>query len=77
MATKEVIDNQSARQRAADRLTVGLTASGHNAFIGADSADTTTTVGAAGGATALPATPLGYILSTINGVLVKIPYYNQ
>lgn len=76
MPTKEVIENQSAKQRAADRLTVGQTASGHNAFTGADSADTTTTIGAAGGATALPATPLGYFLATVNGVLVKIPYYN-
>lgn len=39
-----------------------------------------TTIGAAGGATALPATPLGYITTeiTIQGVTsnVKIPYYN-
>jgi hypothetical protein len=37
---------------------------------------TTTTVGAAGGATALPATPLGYIILQINGTNIKIPYYN-
>lgn len=37
---------------------------------------TGTTVGTAGGATALPATPLGYLTVTINGTDVKIPYYN-
>ncbi|NDW60951.1 hypothetical protein G3N45_02105 [Acinetobacter baumannii] len=37
---------------------------------------TATTVGAAGGATALPATPLGYITVSINGTARKIPYYN-
>lgn len=35
-----------------------------------------TTVGAAGGATALPATPLGYIDIFINGAQRSIPYYN-
>lgn len=34
-----------------------------------------TTVGAAGGASALPATPLGYITTSINGTACKIPYY--
>lgn len=76
MSAKEVIENQGAKQRASDKLTSGTTASGHTVFTGADSADTTTTVGAAGGATALPATPLGYFFATINGVLVKVPYYN-
>lgn len=37
---------------------------------------TQTSIGAAGGATALPATPLGYITVTVNGASVKIPYYN-
>ena len=36
----------------------------------------TTTVGAAGGATALPLTPLGYITISINGTEVKVPFYN-
>lgn len=36
----------------------------------------TTTVGAAGGATALPATPLGYVTVTVDGTDRKIPYYN-
>ena len=34
-----------------------------------------TTVGAAGGASALPATPLGYLTTSINGTACKIPYY--
>lgn len=38
---------------------------------------TQTTVGAAGGASALPATPTGYILFNINGTDRAIPYYAQ
>jgi len=37
---------------------------------------TAATVGAAGGASALPATPLGYIVIDVAGVARKIPYYN-
>jgi hypothetical protein len=37
---------------------------------------TETTVGAAGGASALPATPLGYVFVMIGNTPVKIPYYN-
>lgn len=37
---------------------------------------TISTVGAAGGASALPATPLGYIQLSLNGVPAKVPYYN-
>lgn len=33
------------------------------------------TIGAAGGASALPATPLGYLLVNVNGASVAIPYY--
>jgi hypothetical protein len=40
------------------------------------SATTATTVGAAGGASALPATPVGYLVVSINGTARKIPYYN-
>lgn len=51
--------------------------------IGANSATPThrlntnsaTTVGAAGGASALPATPTGYVIININGTDRKIPYY--
>lgn len=39
------------------------------------SADTQSTVGAAGGASALPATPTGYIKAIVNGTTVVIPYY--
>ena len=38
---------------------------------------TATTVGAAGGASALPATPLGYIIVNVAGTAAKIPYYNS
>lgn len=38
---------------------------------------TQTTVGAAGGASALPATPTGYIPVLIGGVEYVIPYYAQ
>lgn len=34
------------------------------------------TIGAAGAASALPANPLGYITTSINGTACKIPYYN-
>lgn len=37
---------------------------------------TQSTVGAAGGASALPATPLGYMTVTVNGASVKVPYFN-
>lgn len=37
---------------------------------------TASTVGAAGGASALPATPLGYLTTSINGTACKVPYYN-
>lgn len=41
------------------------------------SPSTETTVGAAGGASALPATPLGYLFINLSGTgPVKIPYYN-
>ena len=40
--------------------------------------DTQTTIGAAGGASALPATPLGYFLVTLsNGTEVAVPYYTK
>jgi len=36
---------------------------------------TATTVGAAGGASALPATPTGYIIVNVAGTQMKVPYY--
>jgi hypothetical protein len=38
---------------------------------------TATTVGAAGGGSALPATPVGYVIIKIAGTDYKIPYYNM
>jgi hypothetical protein len=35
-----------------------------------------TTVGAAGGASSLPATPLGYVIAYLGSIKIKIPYYN-
>lgn len=40
-------------------------------------ATTATTVGAAGGASSLPATPLGYLIINVGGTAAKIPYYNN
>jgi hypothetical protein len=37
---------------------------------------TATSIGAAGGASALPATPLGYLIAYVGTTQVKIPYYN-
>lgn len=37
--------------------------------------DIQTTVGAAGGASALPATPLGYMEISIDGAAVVVPFY--
>lgn len=37
---------------------------------------TSTTIGAAGGAAALPATPVGYLTIIINNTSYKVPYYN-
>lgn len=59
-------------------------AGGGNAIIGVSgNADaigfrtlTQTSIGAAGGASALPATPVGYMTVTVNAASVKIPYYN-
>jgi hypothetical protein len=38
---------------------------------------TQTTIGAAGGASALPATPLGYLNVDYNGTIVAIPFYHR
>jgi hypothetical protein len=44
-------------------------------FGGTNTYTTSSTVGSAGGASALPATPSGYITVDINGTDYKIPYY--
>jgi hypothetical protein len=48
--------------------------SGSTAFA---TGDTQTTVGSAGAASALPATPTGYLKVVINSVQYVIPYYPQ
>jgi hypothetical protein len=45
------------------------------ALLGFTTYPTQTTVGAAGGATALPATPTGYLQVSVSGTVVIIPYY--
>jgi hypothetical protein len=47
-----------------------------NGDLTVQSATTSTTVGAAGAASALPATPEGYLVININGTARKIPFYN-
>jgi hypothetical protein len=41
------------------------------------SANSSTTVGAAGGAAALPANPAGYVTMLVGGTAYKVPYYNS
>lgn len=73
----ETIDNQSARQSSLDRLAVmNDSVSAHNLFMGFQNADTATTVGAAGAATALPTNPVGYVFISSGGTVYKIPFYN-
>ncbi len=58
-----------------------MVATGSPSAVGAGeisySGATATTVGAAGGASALPLTPLGYIIVNVAGTAAKIPYYNS
>jgi hypothetical protein len=58
---------------------VGISISGNavlgQALLGFSSYPTQTTVGAAGGASALPATPAGYLPVSIGGTQRLIPYY--
>ena len=49
----------------------------NNARLNLANANTAATVGAAGGASALPATPAGYLNVQISGVQRKIPYYTD
>lgn len=50
--------------------------SGSTGMISLRNYSTTTSVGLAGGASALPATPQGYLTVTVNGSNMRIPYYN-
>lgn len=63
VTAKEFIANSAATAGVAGTIHYGATVSA--------------TVGAAGGAAALPATPLGYIIANVAGTQVKIPYYNN
>lgn len=57
-------------------LTGGFTVdAGSAAWVNITNASTTTTAPGAGGAGALPATPLGYLKFAIGGTDIKIPYY--
>jgi hypothetical protein len=70
------IDNLTAKQRAIDATTAVDSNSGKTVSLVLNDVTTETTVGAAGGATALPATPNGYADVVIGGVRVKVPFYN-
>ena len=59
-------------QNSAASLIFGVTAAGWMKYI---SGNTATTVGAAGGASALPANPTGYLKIDIGGTEYKVPYY--
>jgi hypothetical protein len=59
-------------QNSASSPVWGVTAAGFMKYI---SGNTATTVGAAGGASALPLTPTGYLKIDIGGTEFKVPYY--
>lgn len=62
------------------RASTFISGSGAVAVGGAEvsyGATTATTVGAAGGASALPATPVGYLIINVGGTNMKLPYYNN
>jgi len=64
----------------ADDVTLNLTAAGTgtikcNSQIEYVAGNTQTTVGAAGGAAALPATPTGYLKFNVGGTTFAVPYY--
>jgi hypothetical protein len=65
----------SANNFGSENLTTTGTITAGNISI--SSATTATTVGATGGASALPVNPVGYISISINGSIRKIPYYNE
>jgi hypothetical protein len=61
-----------AIQNSAGTSVFGVSAAGLMKYV---SGNTATTVGAAGGASALPATPTGYLKIDIGGTEFKVPYY--
>lgn len=56
-------------------LTIGGSATTVSAGQVSIGSTTSTSVGGAGGASALPATPLGYLVINVAGTNVKVPYY--
>lgn len=59
-------------------IDVQLTPKGTGVFnLSLDSGNLASTVGSAGAASALPATPSGYLRVRLNGTIRKIPYYND
>jgi hypothetical protein len=67
-------DSAYANLYALNHMSTGAAAS-VGAGIIAYGGTTATTVGAAGGASALPATPTGYIIVNVAGTQMKVPYY--
>ena len=67
----QTADSISVQNSAASTVW-GVTAAGFMKYI---AGNTATTVGAAGGASALPATPTGYLKIDIGGTEYKVPYY--
>ena len=79
----DVINNQTAKQRAADNIHIGTLATAVSgvpagSMVGMALANTGNATSAnAGTASALPATPAGYfLLLGPAGTVVKVPYYN-
>lgn len=79
----DVINNQTAKQRAADNIHIGtltqpLAGVPAGASVGMALANVGSTTSAnTGSASALPANPAGYfLLLGPNGTVVKVPYYN-
>lgn len=78
----DVINNQTAKQRAADNIHIGALAqavsgvpAGTSVAMALANAGSASAANA-GSATALPATPAGYFLCLgPNGTVVKVPYY--
>lgn len=66
------IDNYPSSYGTVTLSTAAGTAATGTIIIGATTA---TTVGAAGGASAPPTTPLGYIVINVSGTQAKIPFY--
>lgn len=71
----KLADDSAAANINANVLRLSGASSGSTGFF-SFGGTTATTIGAAGGASALPATPLGYLICHTGTTQVKIPYYN-